>query len=132
MSKNKKTKTKKNLDRICSVTVAHSLVKNTVIRKALLDFIQALFAGFTCFDLQLLKFIFQILLPLLDLRQRTLTFIPAAPEVFVNLVPNRCACFIGGSFQSFETRSPRMKQLFRLRNRPVYSFWLWFGFFLSF
>ena len=30
--------------------VSYSLVKNTVIRKALLDFIQALFASSTCFD----------------------------------------------------------------------------------
>lgn len=40
-----------HLGGIYTVTVAFSLVKNTVIRKGLLDFIQALFASFTCFDL---------------------------------------------------------------------------------
>lgn len=48
--------------------------------------IQALFASFTCFGLKLLKFVLQILLSPLDFRQRTLTFIPVALEVLINLV----------------------------------------------
>jgi len=40
-----------HLGGIYAVTVTHSLVKNTVIRKALLDFIQALFVSLACFDL---------------------------------------------------------------------------------
>ena len=105
-----------------------SLLKNTVIWKVLLDFIQTLFASFACFELKLLEFVFQILLSFLHLLESTLIFIKAALEFVENLIPNCCAHFVGSSFQSFKTRSPGVEKLFCLLNRPVSRFWFLFLF----
>ena len=79
------------------VPVAHGLVKNVIIRKVLVDFILALFPGFTSLNLAVLYSYINFVAPFFTTGNLKLTVCKSTLKVLENFIPNSCAYFVGGS-----------------------------------
>lgn len=82
--------------RVYAVAVAHGLVKNVIIRKVLLDFILALFPGFTSLSLAVLYSYINFVAPVFTTGNVKLTVFKSTLKVLENFIPNSCAYFVGG------------------------------------